>query len=139
MLLVFLTSCRSAQQILKTVPALLVYSVRWTIRFWDCTGLPPKSMQKALLEEVNTTQNALPPDFECVLSLFANGTPVTPAAVKALDKCFQETAKRAKKIDKQMMKHKFVVLSAKHACNHRLCAVGLTSEWSRAKPVGTAW
>ena len=64
MLLVFPTSCRFVHQILKTVSALLVYSVWWTIRFWDCTALPPKSMQKALLEGVMTTQNALPPDFE---------------------------------------------------------------------------
>ena len=82
MLLAFPASCRSAKQILKTVLALVVYSVRWTIRFCDCTSLPPKSMQNVLLAEVSTTQNALPPDFEGVLSLFANGT---PAAVKALD------------------------------------------------------
>ena len=44
MLLVFLASCRSARQILKTMSALLVYTVRRTIRFWDCTGLPSKSM-----------------------------------------------------------------------------------------------
>ena len=104
MLLVFVASCPPAQQFLKTVSALVVYSVRWPIRFWDCTGLPPKSMQKVLLEEVTTTQNAMPPDFEGELSLFANGTPVTPAAVKALDKRFQEIAKQAKKIDKQVMK-----------------------------------
>ena len=84
--------------ILKTVSALLVYSVRWTIRFWDCTGLPPKSMQKVPSEEVTTTQNAPPPDFEGELSLFANGTPVTTAAVKAPDKYFEETAKQARKI-----------------------------------------
>ena len=56
MLLVFHASCRSAQQILRTASALLVYSLRWTICFWDCTGLPPKSMQKVLSEEVTTTQ-----------------------------------------------------------------------------------
>ena len=61
-------------------------------------------MQKALLEEVSSTQNALPQDFEGELSLFANGTPVTPAAMKALDKRFEATAKQAKKIDKQVMK-----------------------------------
>ena len=104
MLLVFLASCRSAQQILKTVSALLVYSVQWIIRFRDCMGLPPKSMQKVLSEEVTTIQNALPPYFEGELSLFANGTLVTPAAVKALDKRFEETTKQAKKIDKQVMK-----------------------------------
>ena len=99
-LLIFLASCCSTQQILKTVSALLVYSVRCTIRFWDCTDLPPKSKQKVLSEEVTTTQNELPPDFEGELSLFANWTPVTLAAVKALDKRFEETAKQAKKIDK---------------------------------------
>ena len=84
--------------------ALLAYWVQWTIHFWDCTGLPPKDMQKVLSEEVTTTQNALPPDFEGELSLFANGTPVTPAAVKALDKRLEETTKQAKKIDKKVMK-----------------------------------
>ena len=33
MLLVFPASCRSAQQILRTVSALLVYFVQWTICF----------------------------------------------------------------------------------------------------------
>ena len=102
MLLVFPASCRSAQQVLKIASALLVYSVRRTIRFWDCTGLPPKSMQKVLSEEVTTTQNA--PHFEGELSLFAKGNPVTPAAVKTLDKRFEEIAKQAKKIDKRVMK-----------------------------------
>ena len=74
MLLVFPTSCSSAQQFLKTFSALLVYFVRWTTRLWDCTGLPFKSMQKVLSEEVTTTQKALPSDFEAELSLFANGT-----------------------------------------------------------------
>ena len=104
MLLVFPASCCSARQILKTVSALLVYLVSWTTRFWDCTGLPPKSMRKVLSEEVSTTQKALPPDFEGELSLFANWTAVTAALVKALDKRFEETAKQAKKIDKQVMK-----------------------------------
>ena len=99
MLLVFPASCRSAQQILKTVWCTLCDGP--SIRFWDCTGLPPKSMQKVLSEEVSTTQNALPPDFEVELSLFANGTPAT---VKALDKRFKETAKQATKIDKQVTK-----------------------------------
>ena len=68
-------------------------------------GLPPKSMQKVLSEEVTTTQNAQPLDFEGELSLFANGTPVTPAAAKALDKRFEEMAKKqANKMDKQVMK-----------------------------------
>ena len=53
---------------------------------------------------MSTTQIALPPDFIGELSLFANGTPVTPGAVKALDKRFEETAKQAKKIDKQEAK-----------------------------------
>ena len=58
MLLVFPVCSRSAQQILKTVSAnsSQLYSMRWTIRFWDCTGLPPKSMQKALLDEVSSTK-----------------------------------------------------------------------------------
>ena len=81
-----------------------MYSVRWTFRFWDYTGLPPKSMQKPPLEGLTTTHNALPPDFERELSLFANRTLVTPAAVKDLDKRFAETAKQAKKTDKQVMK-----------------------------------
>ena len=104
MLSVLLASCRCAQQIWKTVSALPVHSVRWTIRFWDCTGLPPKSMQKVPSEEVSTTQNALPRDFEGELSLFANRIPVTPAPVNALDKHFEETTKQAKKIDKHVMK-----------------------------------
>ena len=104
MLLVFIASCRSAQQILKTVSTLMVYSVRWTIRFWGCRGLSPKSMAKVLSEEVTTAQNALPPDFEGELSLFASGTPVSPAAVKALDKRFEQTTKHAKEIDKQVIK-----------------------------------
>ena len=54
-----------------------MYSVRWTIRLWDCTGLQPKSMQQVLSEQVTTTQHALKPDFEGELSLFANGTLVT--------------------------------------------------------------
>ena len=62
-----------------------MYSVRWTICFWYCRGLRPKSMQKVLLEKVNATQNTLLPDSEGELSLFANWTPVTPAAVKTLD------------------------------------------------------
>ena len=102
-LLVFPASYRSAR-ILKIVSTFLVHSVRWTMCFYDCTGLPPKSMQKVLSEEVSTTQNALPPDFEGECWLFANGTPVTPAAVNALDKRFEETTKQAKKIDRQVMK-----------------------------------
>ena len=104
MLSVFPTLCRSAQRILKRVFPLLVYFVRWSTRFLDCTGLPPSCMQKASSEEVSTTQNALPPDFEGGLSLFANGTQVTPASVKALAKSFKETTKQTKKVDKQVMK-----------------------------------
>ena len=93
MLLVFPASCRSAHQILKAVSALLVYFVRWTIRILECMGMPPKSMQKVLSEVVTTTHNALPLDFEGELSLFANGTLVTPAAVGAVDKRCEETAR----------------------------------------------
>ena len=41
--------------------------------FWDCADQPPKSMQKALLDQLTSTQNALPPDFEGELLFFANG------------------------------------------------------------------
>ena len=61
-------------------------------------------MQKVLLEEVRTTKNAMPPDFQGGLSLSTKGTPVLPAAVKALVKRLEETAKQAKKIDMQSMK-----------------------------------
>ena len=74
MVLVFSASWRSAPQIPKIVSALLVYSVRCSIRFWDCMGLPPKSMQEVLSDEVTTTQDALPPDLESEFSLFANET-----------------------------------------------------------------
>ena len=69
MLLVLPLSCLSAQQTLKyrqilnTVLTLLVYYVRWTVPFQDCTGVP-KSMQKVLSEKVSTTRNALPLDLE---------------------------------------------------------------------------
>ena len=100
MLLVFPASCRSAQQILKIVSVLLVYSVRWTIRFWDCTGLPPRSMQKVLSEEVTTAQNALLPIFEGE----TQWDPGDPGCSKGPRPRLEETAKQAKKIDKQVMK-----------------------------------
>ena len=83
MLLVFLASCCSARQILKIVSIHLVSCPRWVHGFWDCTGDPPKSMHTTLLEEVGTTQNALPPIFEGVWSLFADRTLVILAMVKA--------------------------------------------------------
>ena len=93
MLLVFAASCWSAQQIWNNVSALLVYHVPFTIRSWDGINLPRKTVQRALLENVSTTHNALPPNFEGELSLFANRTPVTSDAAKALDERFEETAK----------------------------------------------
>ena len=48
-------------------------------------------MQKVLLQEVTTTQNALAPRCEGELLLFANGTLVTVPAVMAVDK--HETGK----------------------------------------------
>ena len=78
-LLVFSTFTCSTQQILRTVSALLMYSVRWTSQSGIGTRLPPKNMENVLLDEVASTQNAPHPDFECELSLFANGIPVIPA------------------------------------------------------------
>ena len=98
MLLVFPASSPSDQQILETVSALVVYSVRCAINFCK--------MQTMLLEELSSTENALPPDCEGESSLFANGTPVIPAAVKAPDKRFEETTKQAKKIEKRVRKQK---------------------------------
>ena len=104
MLLVFPTSNRSAQPILKAVSAPLVYYVRRIIRFWDCMGLSPESMQRAVLDEVSYTQNALPPYFKGELSLIAIGALMALAAAKAVDKAFEDTAKQAKKIEHQAMK-----------------------------------
>ena len=82
-------------------------------------------MQKVLSEEVSTTQNALPPDFEGELSFFANGTPVTAAALKALDKRFEKTLKEAKKIDKHVMKQE-----AKQEAKQGARAAGKTTSTS---------
>ena len=72
---------------------------------------------------MTTTQNALPPAFEGELSLFANGTLVTLAAVKALDKRFEEIAKQAKKIDKHVMKQE-----AKHEAKQAAKAASMLKE-----------
>ena len=104
MLLVFLVSYGPAQPILQILSTLLVYFVRWTIRFWCCTGLSPKCMQTVVSNDVSMAQNAPPPNLEGELSLFASGTPITLAAVKAVVKRFVERTKQGKKIDTQVMR-----------------------------------
>ena len=61
-------------------------------------------MQKVPLQEVTTTQHTQPPNFEGELWLYANGTPVTPATVKALNKRIQEIAMQPREVDKEVIK-----------------------------------